>query len=159
MHAILKFSSYIASISRAPAARYSLVPAVAWIPAQALGVLFSQLFPGGSQGSLFASPFYMILGGLLLAPLLETIAMKYMFIAGAKRIPNPVHLNIICSILWGIAHFSSPGFGIHAVWAFFVFGACYQELARRSEDYAVINVATIHIIFNAVSYLAYTLLD
>jgi hypothetical protein len=157
MHPLNKLSEYIGICSGTPVARFFGVTMLAWLPAQCLAVIASAVSKSSDADLIFRSSYHMILGGLLLAPLLETVGMKYLFRLGAKRIAKPVLLNFYCALFWGLAHHNAPGFGIHAVWAFFVLGACFQELAKRSENFAVINVTIIHVLFNTLSYILYLL--
>jgi hypothetical protein len=159
MTILRKFSEFIGRLShRGLFVRLLGFVCIAWLPSQVLAEGVATLFGLPRHDPLFASPRHVILGGLLLAPMLETLGMKYMFRLGRKWIRDDVFLNVLCALAWGVMHIHAPGFGIHATWAFFVFGACFQEISRtKNENAAFVNVAAIHAFFNALAYGAFLL--
>lgn len=129
---------------------------VAWIPSQAIVWVVQQISGGPSVPELYSSPFKAVLGTLLLAPLLETLLMRYAFQWLGKWISKPLQLNLASSLLWGLAHLNA-GWGLHAVWAFFVMGACFLQFRHRSIEAAILVTAVVHILYNALSYGVYLL--
>lgn len=138
--------------------RLLFLTGIAWIPAQVLAEGAAFLFGRPRHDPMLGSAADVILIGLLMAPLLETMGIKYMLRLVGRWTRDSVLLNVICALAWGLMHVHAPGFGVHAVWTFFVFGAVFQELCRsRSENAAYFNVTVIHVLFNALSYGVYLL--
>ncbi len=92
---------------------------------------------------------------LLLAPILETLVMRYTFLMLAKIFTQKLNLVAISSLFWGVMHLNSDNWGIPAVWVFGIMGICYLRLQTKSPDRALILVTIIHALFNSLSYGAY----
>lgn len=131
---------------------------IAWIPAQLADALIGRYFPGPGVPHDFAMDYKGIIMALLLAPLLETLVMRYTFLMLAKIITQKITLITVSSLFWGGMHLNSDNWGIPAVWGFGIMGICYLRLQTKSPDSALLLVTIIHLLFNLLSYGAYWLM-
>lgn len=141
----------------------SIVKAVllAWIPAHGIWFIVQQIYPGPSENEnavFLKTPLRAFTLLILLAPMLETYMMRFIFYVVGKISKTQTKINIIASISWGVMHWNSGSWGLHAVWAFFVMGICFLRLQKRSMQHALYVTMIIHAIFNALSYAIYLLL-
>ena len=126
--------------------------ALAFVPAAAVGWSVEEVAPGPEVPAYFNSPFYAIPALLVVAPALETVLMRFLLAFVARYIRDAFSLNLVCALLWGLAHVNSPGWGAHAVWPFYVMGAVFLRLQARSLDRAYGIVILIHGLFNLTAY-------
>lgn len=133
--------------------------AIAWIPALLIALAVSHIHPGPSSSALFSSPFRAIAGGIIIAPIVETYAMRLGFRLLGKFIPDERWLILSSAIIWSTLHYQSEAWGLHALWPFFVFGVCFIHLRRQSMDRAIWVTATIHALCNALFYGVHLLSD
>jgi len=156
---LLRFLEAIAEKNGWPLALHLIaVVVIAWIPAQLADALIVKYIPGPGVPHDFAMDYKGFILTLLLAPLLETLIMRYTFLFLAKIITQKVNLVAISSLFWGIMHLNSDNWGIPAVWVFGIMGICYLRLQTKSSDKALLLVTTIHALFNSLSYGAYWLM-
>ena len=125
---------------------------IAWIPAQLIYFSVQTIYPGPSESVAYLNtPLKIFTMLILLAPMLETYMMKYMFVFMGKVIKSPTKINVIAATAWGSMHWNSGSWGLYAVWAFFIMGICYMRLKERSTQHAVYIVMIMHAMFNGLS--------
>lgn len=131
---------------------------IAWIPAQLADALIGRYIPGPGVPHDFALDYKGMIMALLLAPILETLVMRYTFLMLAKITAQKITLITVSSLFWGVMHLNSNNWGIPAVWVFGIMGICYLRLQTKSSDRALLLVTAIHVLFNSLSYGAYWLM-
>lgn len=125
------------------------------LPSTLIGWLLGLSWPGPAGPDIFSRAAFAILGAILMTPALETVVMRLMFHFGARWIRSPADLNLVCALLWGYVHQQSPTWGLHAIWGFYVLGACFLRLQARSLDRAYYVVILIHALVNLIAYAGY----
>lgn len=131
--------------------------ALAWIPAMIIHWLVQLVYPGPKSTTLFDRPHYAIIGGVILAPYLETQTMRFLFYLGGKLTKRETIINLVCSFVWGAGHSVSESWGLYAVWPFYVLGVCLLRLRTSSPTRAFWITTALHGSFNALSYAYYLL--
>ena len=132
--------------------RICVLSAVAWGPSVVVAYLTHRIFPAQENPDLFSRPFQFFVGGILVAPLMETLMMRYLFRMLRKVSERQVVLAGLSAALWIPLHAMYVGWGVHAAWPFFVLGLCYLSLEPISFSRAFWVTAAIHALCNALSY-------
>lgn len=135
--------------------QFLTIVAIAWIPAQVASYSVRAVFPQAPGPDHFATPLRAVTAVILLAPILETLIMRFNFWALRKLRFEGVPLLWISALLWGGMHIQSEDLGIPAIWAFFVFGALYLRVEQFSKDRALLVTTAVHAVFNSFSYVLY----
>lgn len=138
---------------------FAIVVLIAWVPAQLLWASIAEVFPGPQQPNYFESPLRAVTVVILLAPILETQMMRFNFWFLRKWTARKDILLGVSSAIWGIMHIYSEGWGIPAIWAFFVMGTIYLRFEIGSRDRAIVLTTLVHVTFNALSYGLYLFLN
>jgi hypothetical protein len=125
---------------------------LAWVPSTAVAYLLHVLFPAQSSPDIFSNAFQFFVGAILVAPLLETLAMRYVFRFLKKFTQRHLILAVVSAIIWVPLHAMYAGWGLHAAWPFFILGLCYLSLESASLWRAMWVTALIHAVCNALSY-------
>ena len=134
---------------------FVVIVIVAWLPAQLLSHAIIAIHPGPRGVDLFSSPWRAVTAVILLAPILETLVMRFTFLL-LRKITEKKHALLLASAaVWGLMHCKSENWGIPAVWAFYVFSIIYLQAEKRSSDYALLLTTTVHVFFNALAYGLY----
>lgn len=131
---------------------------IAWIPSILLAFLIHLAFPAQKNPDLFSDPYRAIVGAIIASPLIETLAMRYIFVFLRKITLKPLGLSGLSAVIWGVIHFPFAGAGLHAVWPFFILSLCYLRLEVVSFTRAILITALIHGLCNGLSYGLYLLL-
>jgi membrane protease YdiL (CAAX protease family) len=126
---------------------------IAWAPMVLLSWGVQELFPSQRNANFFAAPpLRIVLEITLAAPLVETLLMRYLFMLLRKFTQRTVLLCLISGVIWALAHADFAGWGVHAIWPFFLMGLCYLRLEPTSQWRAVWVTMMIHGVCNGVSY-------
>ena len=92
---------------------------------------------------------------VLLAPLLETLGMRFVFSVIRKYWHGAFALYFGSALFWTVMHYTSSSWGLHAAWAFFIMSAVYLALEPISKDRAFLVTTLIHALCNGLTYVAY----
>lgn len=136
-------------------AHWVALVATVWIPSQLIVVIGRLLMPQRIEVAAFSRPLTAIIGAIILAPLVETYGMRWIFGWLGKFCRSSAAVLGISSVVWGALHLTYDGWGLHAVWAFFVLGLCYLSCARHSVNRAMVVTTMTHSACNALSYALY----
>ena len=139
--------------------RGGAVVLIAWVPMQLICRIVNATFPGPSAENLFGTPYMAFVAAILFAPIFETQLMRLLFFLLGRFFKSQLALCWISAAIWGVAHLSSESWGLHAIWAFFVFGICYLRLQESSKMRAILVVTLIHTGCNALSYVTYLITE
>jgi hypothetical protein len=138
-------------------AKYAGWILLSWIPAQLIGSLVRDWFPGPPSYASFDTP-SKTFSALVLAPILETWLLG-LILQGLTRLPfrtTSLSRSIFAGLIWTIPHIrSSSSWGTHATWSFFIFALFYEKLREQSRDRALVGTAVIHSGFNLLSWYVY----
>jgi hypothetical protein len=135
--------------------RIGTLSLLAWAPSAVVAYLVHVLFPAQSNPDIFSNSFQFFIGAIVVAPLLETLAMRYAFRLLRKFTQRYVPLATISAIFWVPFHAMYAGWGVHAAWPFFILSLCYLSLEPLSLWRAMWVTALIHAGCNALSYALY----
>lgn len=124
---------------------------VAWVPAQIIYLLVGSVYPGPAEGINFRGPFELLAWAVFIAPVVETYGMRWLFWLLGKFIRNRTAMNWTAAALWGVMHWNTPSWGVHAVWVFHVFGLCYLTIRDKDPQTALYVTMLLHAWFNAFS--------
>lgn len=135
------------------------VGAIAWVPAQLVGVFVSTLMPGPEAPvSVDATVTDAVFLGLIVAPVLETQLMRLCLVVLKKSVWTSNAACLITAAVFVLLHNPSRSWGLHALWSFWIMGNCYVACERRSVTHAVLITTGVHALFNFLSYTATLLL-
>jgi membrane protease YdiL (CAAX protease family) len=135
--------------------QFLTIVAIAWVPAQVASYSVRAVIQQTPGPDYFATPWRAVTAVILLAPILETLMMRFNFWALRKLRVEGVLLLWVSALIWGGMHVQSEDFGIPAIWAFFVFGAVYLRVEQFSKDRALLVTTAVHVAFNSLSYVLY----
>jgi len=121
--------------------------------------LVRDLFPENENPDVWQYPVRTLIGGLLLAPLSETMGMRYLFYFLRKISNRLLVISWLSALIWGALHFLYAGWGVHAVWPFFILSLCYLRLEPISIWRAIWLTTLIHAICNGMSLGLQVVLD
>jgi hypothetical protein len=139
--------------------RICTLSVLAWVPSMATAYLVHLLFPAQTNPNIFGNAFQVFIGAFVVAPLIETLAMRYAFLVLRKFARRHVVLAALSALMWIPLHAAYAGWGVHAAWPFFVLGLCYLSLEPLSLWRAIWVTSLIHAGCNALSYGLSLLLD
>lgn len=125
----------------------------AWIPAQLIGLIVEAWFPRPKIRDVFGTPL-LTFTTLVLAPMIETLLMLYLF-RFLRKWTGVTSVNWLCvmsAVLWTFAHIRYTTWGLHATWAFFIYGRTFMYFEKMSQNAALIATAIVHALFNFYSY-------
>lgn len=132
---------------------------VAWIPAQFIDLALKHIYPGPvTEMPFLASPFRSIALMLIIAPVIETYGLRFILHSLNRFIKKESTTQLVAAVFWGVMHWESESWGLHASWAFYVMGKWYLRSRVHSVHFALYTTMVIHAIFNALSYAVYLLL-
>jgi membrane protease YdiL (CAAX protease family) len=132
-----------------------LAACVAWVPAQVVEVLVLAIAPGPTAPDYFQRPFQAIAMAVVIAPVIETYLMRWLFGLLGRFIKHREAMNWISAVLWGAMHLNAPTWGLHAIWPFYVMGVCFLTIRDKDPQAALYVTMLVHALFNAMSYGAY----
>lgn len=127
--------------------------AATWSGAQALGYGIAAVYPGPSSFDPRMLTRSGLIFGVLLSPILETLAMRGLFWLLRRLRRSPAGLLGWSTLFWWVGHLPTESWGLPAAGAFWVMGALYLAFERRSTDQALLAVAGFHVAFNALAFL------
>lgn len=127
--------------------------AATWSGAQALGYAIAAVCPGPSSFDPRMLTRSGLIFGVLLSPILETLAMRGLFWLLRRLRRGPGVLLGWSTLFWWVGHLPTESWGLPAAGAFWVMGALYLAFERRSTDQALVAVAAFHVAFNAFAFL------
>jgi len=133
--------------------------AVAWIPAQLIGICVASVVPGPEPAFRpDATVADAVLLGLIVAPVLETQLLRLCLGMLRKSVRTRNAACLITAAIFVLLHNPSPSWGLHALWSFWIMGNCYVACERRSVWHAVFVTTAVHSLFNFLSYATTLLL-
>ena len=138
--------------------RFLVIVLGAWIPAQVISYAVRAIVPQPPGPDHFATPLRAVTAVILLAPILETLIMRFNFWALKKLRIEGTTLLWVSALIWGGMHVQAEDYGLAAIWTFFVFGAVYLRVERVSGDRALLVTTAVHMVFNSFSYVLYLVL-
>jgi hypothetical protein len=127
---------------------------LAWIPAQAIGLIVAILAPGPLPPQPpFETYTELIFVALIFGPIVETQAMRGAFyLCRRHAVADRCACEIIAILAWAL-HNPSPSWGTHALWSFWVMARAYRSIERRESRAKAIWLTTlIHALFNTLSF-------
>jgi membrane protease YdiL (CAAX protease family) len=124
---------------------------VAWVPAQVIYLIFGSILSGPLDGLHFRDALELVAWAIIIAPVVETYGMRGLFWLLGKFISNRAAMNWTAAVLWGVMHWNTPSWGVHAVWVFHVFGVCYLTIRDKDPQTALYVTMLLHAWFNAFS--------
>ena len=127
---------------------------IAWIPSMAVAGVLHLLFPAQENPEIFHDRIRALVGMLIVAPLAETMSMRYIFLFLRKVSQRLLVICWLSAVIWGGMHWIYAGWGVHAIWPFFVLSLCYLRLESISLWRAVWMTSLIHGACNGLSLLA-----
>jgi hypothetical protein len=93
-----------------------------------------------------------LLFALTVGPLAETYLMRFFIFVLRKFIQGALALCTWVAFLCGALH-GFNGWGLYAVWPFFVMSVCYLKWEKTSVTEAMVGTTLLHIALNAVGTL------
>ena len=125
----------------------------ATIPALALSLLASLLFPSTAQPSFPMRGTTALMALVVLAPFVETLIMAAL-LEVLRRFLNPWVAALVSGIGWGIAHsLQAAAWGIPIWWVFFIFSRLYLTWRERSILLAIAIPFAVHALNNLLPAL------
>lgn len=95
-----------------------------------------------------------VLGGVILAPIVETVLLAGVLTVLQAWIKSPTRAAIASGVLWGVVHgIISPIRFLGSVWAFIVFSLAYIAWRKVSVPRGLVAAAVPHVLGNATTYL------
>jgi hypothetical protein len=132
---------------------------VAWCPSELVLLTLNSLGPGQRGLSFSDAPTETLLSMLFFAPCVETYMMHFIFVALRKGSRNEILVNAASAALWGVLHFHTASWGLHAIWSFGVMGRCYLRQEKTSVQRAIVITAGVHVGINMLSFITWKLLN
>lgn len=132
-----------------------LAVCLAWVPAQVVEVVVIAVAPGPGAPDLFLRPFQAIAMAIVIAPVIETYLMRWLFRLLERFIHHRAGLNWTAAVLWGGMHWNTPAWGLPAIWPFYVMGVCFLTIRDKDPQTALYVTMLVHALCNALSYGAY----
>jgi hypothetical protein len=118
------------------------------IPALALAVLASWLFPDAAGPQLPVGGVVPFLLVVLFSPVVETVIMALVIEVALLVLP-PVAAVLFSAIGWGIAHsLAAPAWGLVIWWPFLIFSTLYVTWRGEGRGQAIAIVAAAHALNN-----------
>ena len=92
---------------------------------------------------------------IVVAPLFETIVLRWLISLARKALNKAVPIALVCGLVFGLVHAMSIGplAFLSATWGFFVFATAYLAWERRSRMHAFVAAAAPHALANGVVFL------
>jgi Kef-type K+ transport system membrane component KefB len=132
-----------------------LAACLGWVPAQVVEILVIAVAPGPAAPDLFLRPFQAISMAIVIAPVIETYLMRWLFRLLGRFIQHRERMNWTAAMLWGVMHWNTPAWGLPAIWPFYVMGVCFLTIRDKDPQAALYVTMLVHALFNALSYGAY----
>jgi hypothetical protein len=132
---------------------------IAWIPSMMVAYALHLIFPMRKNPAVSLDSIRTSVGMVIVAPLAETMSMRYFFMLlriFSQRLLTICWLSAAC---WGAMHWIYAGWGIHAIWPFFVLSLCYLRLEEISLWRAMWMTSLIHAACNGLSLLSQVAID
>ncbi|HWA27581.1 MAG TPA: hypothetical protein VG734_18135 [Lacunisphaera sp.] len=124
-----------------------------WIPQTVIWYVVVSIHPGPAFGDVFDSPVGAIVVGMILAPCLETGIVAAVLFFLRRWLGDRPRILWYSAAFFGALHFPSVTWGLHAVWAFYMFSRCYLSLVKSSPARAFWVTTAVHAGCNLLSYL------
>lgn len=128
-----------------------LLAALAFVPSQMVSILVQTSFPGPNVHRPFETP-VKTFTTIVTMPVLETGMMMYLFRFLRRFITSTNLLCLVSSLLWILPHIRGASWGLHAQWAFFIYGRIYLHFERKSPATAFVTTSIVHSLFNVYAF-------
>jgi hypothetical protein len=124
-----------------------------WIPQTAIWYVVASVYPGYTPHDIFMSPGMALMVGCVVGPYIETQMLRLVLHLLRRCLGDNPRVVWYSAAFWGAMHVPSSTWGLHAVWAFYIFTRCYLEQEKCSIRRAVWVTTAVHACCNLLSYL------
>lgn len=126
---------------------------LAWVPQTVIWYVVVSVYPGPVLEEVFASLVWTVVLALVIGPVVETMLQALVLWALRRCLADSPRVVWYSALFFGALHFPSSTWGLHAIWAFYVFSRLYLVQSKHSTWRAIWMTTLVHSGCNLLSYI------